>query len=214
MNKIASIYKATNKITKKSYIGFTLDFLSRKRIHKNSALNNDSKNTIFYNSIKKYGFDNFEWTILYQSKDIEHTFHIMEDYFINEYKTLIPYGYNMKSGGKGNIFVSEEVRNKISNSRKGIKFSKSHKENLSKALIGKKLTESHKQKIGLASKKQKGSKRNSLSDEIKLKISKSLTGKKKIYSKRLRCSCVICHKEISNNHLGIHYKTHKIQECY
>lgn len=205
---IYTIYKATNKVNGKSYIGYSADWKSRRRIHKYIADKN-KKSYPFYNAIRKYGFDNFSWEVIYQSKDKMHTLEEMETFFIHEYYTLAPNGYNMKTGGEGGN-LNPESRKKISDSRIGIKFSDEHINNLRLSHLNKKHTEEQKQKISNALKgKNKGKIIGPLSAETKAKMSDSLKGKKYEYVKKLRCSCVVCHKEISNNHVGIHYKTHK-----
>jgi len=94
---IYTIYKATNKINNKVYIGFDSNWPHRKNSHKCYYQNGDTK---FYRAIKKYGWQTFEWTILYQSTDKIHTKNIMENHFIIEndsYKN----GYNSTLGGDG-----------------------------------------------------------------------------------------------------------------
>lgn len=58
------IYKATNKTTKKEYVGLTKNELSnRKADHKRKA--KSGKSTMaFHDAIRKYGFENFEWEII------------------------------------------------------------------------------------------------------------------------------------------------------
>jgi group I intron endonuclease len=57
------IYKCTNKINCKVYIGQTKQNLStRITQHKNQSENNPS--TYFHKSLKKYAYENFEWEIL------------------------------------------------------------------------------------------------------------------------------------------------------
>lgn len=172
---IYSIYKATNKINGKSYIGFDSHWPKRIKQHKFSS---KKDRQIFYDAIRKYGWDNFEWQVLYQSKDKDYIWKVMENYFIVEYRTFVGFddcnGYNMTLGGdgrngyhhsdnakkklselsKGRIF-SEETRKKISKalkgrtgSFKGKTFSEEHKNKISLARIGKKHTEETKKKIG------------------------------------------------------------------
>jgi len=97
---IYSIYKATNIINGKIYIGFTKNFIQRKYAHHSLSKNAKS---IFHKAIKKYGKNNFIWEIIYQSKDEEHTKSVMEQYFIDEHTSMIPYGYNTCKGGGGGI---------------------------------------------------------------------------------------------------------------
>jgi|APCry1669189883_1035261.scaffolds.fasta_scaffold18052_2 group I intron endonuclease len=97
--KIYSIYKVTNKTNGKTYIGFDSNWPTRKYQHKNRA----KKGTIKYRlylAINKYGWNNFEWSIIYQSKELEHTLKVMEPYFIMEYNSMAS-GYNMTLGGDG-----------------------------------------------------------------------------------------------------------------
>lgn len=145
MDKIYTIYKVTNQVNGKSYIGYSSDWKSRKRMHKHNA-NTKKQNYIFHNAIRKYGFESFSWEILYQSKDKNHTLEEMEDLFINEYNTASPNGYNMKGGGVGGN-LSSDSRRKISESRTGMKFTKEHLKNLSISHTGKKHSEEQKIKI-------------------------------------------------------------------
>lgn len=196
----------TNTITNKCYIGYSSDWKSRRRTHKLNALQ-EQRNYVFYNSIRKHGFENFVWSILYQSKDKEHTL-FMEQYFIEQHNTLHPNGYNMKEGGSGGN-LSDDAKRKLSKSRKGIKFTDKHKRKLSESHKGLKHSDETRKKMSQSMMGvHQGNKKGPLPSEVKNKISDKLKNTKRAYTKRLRCSCVICHKEISNNHIGIHYKIH------
>lgn len=119
---IYSIYKATNLINNKCYIGFTYDLEERKKRHKNSAFLEKSSayNTYFSRSIRKYGWNNMGWEIIYQSKDEEYTLNIMENYFITEYISFGVNGYNLTFGGEGTLgrICRQETKDKMSNTRK------------------------------------------------------------------------------------------------
>jgi group I intron endonuclease len=131
---IYSIYKATNKITGKSYIGFDSHWPKRMNEHKNTAKNTKSKRFHrFHASLHKHGFHNFEWTILYQSKNGEHCLKEMEPYFIKQYNTLND-GYNHTLGGEGTLGYrhTEETKNKLK-----VPKTKQHKEKMSIAKKGK-----------------------------------------------------------------------------
>lgn len=89
------------------YIGFTNNFETRMKAHIRD-IKNYSKRKFFkclYSAIEKYGWNNFEVEIIYQSKELNHTKNVMERYFIEEYKTYInevnSCGYNMTLGGDG-----------------------------------------------------------------------------------------------------------------
>jgi group I intron endonuclease len=111
---IYSIYRATNIINSKVYIGFT-KFTTDQRA-KAHLKNSKSISNKFYNAIKKYGWENFIWETIYQSKDYEHTLTVMENYFITEHDSFKK-GYNSTLGGDGVVGYShtEETRNQISN---------------------------------------------------------------------------------------------------
>ena len=94
---IYTIYKALNKINNKVYIGFDSNWPHRKNSHKCYY---KSKDTKFYRAIKKYGWENFKWVIIYQSKDKLHTLKEMETHFITEYNSFKK-GYNSTFGGDG-----------------------------------------------------------------------------------------------------------------
>ena len=65
-NKIGYIYKITNP-NNKIYIGQTINFIKRKSQYKNLYCKGQ---TAIYNSIKKYGWDNFEIEILQEYEEI------------------------------------------------------------------------------------------------------------------------------------------------
>jgi group I intron endonuclease len=96
---IYSIYKATNKINNKSYIGFDSNWPMRKYKHKERS---EKSNQALYCAIRKYGWNSFEWEIIYQSLDGKHCLKYMEPFFILEYQTYTQ-GYNMTIGGDGSV---------------------------------------------------------------------------------------------------------------
>lgn len=138
------IYKATNKINKKSYIGQTVKSLNR-RIQEHG---NESKRCSYFfcKALRKYGLNNFDWAVIKECKNREEL-NIWEKYYILFFNTKKPYGYNLTDGGwngapfKGHkhsdetknrikkrireIYSTPEVREKISNALKGHKFSAS-----------------------------------------------------------------------------------------
>lgn len=100
---IYSIYKATCIITNQCYIGFDSNWPNRKKSHKRESKKNS--NIKFYNAIKKYGWDNFEWEVIYRSKDDVHCLNVMEEYFINEYNSM-KNGLNTTPGGNRGPILS------------------------------------------------------------------------------------------------------------
>lgn len=129
---IYSIYKLTNNVNQKIYIGFTKNFKARINKHKFSTKTNSN---ILYRAIRKYGWDNFKFQIIYQSLYLNYTLRFMENYFIKEYNSIIPFGYNMTYGGEGSIgyIPNQETRKLMSLAKigkpsllKGIKQNEDH----------------------------------------------------------------------------------------
>ncbi len=100
------IYKYTNKINGKSYIGQTNNLQKRFNGHKSEAFNPNANgyNLPFHCAIRKYGIKNFTYDILEEIEDGESQGFIddREIYFIGYYHSLISEnGYNLTVGGEG-----------------------------------------------------------------------------------------------------------------
>lgn len=138
MEQTYCIYKLTNQINQKSYIGFTKNF--HKRIIDHNRTANKGTGQAIHAAIRKYGWGNFVAEELYYSYDKQHTLD-MEDQFINLYQTKGQYGYNITRGGQQGPpvgtkrlplteqqliahrerFKNSEIRRKISEGLKGNK---------------------------------------------------------------------------------------------
>jgi group I intron endonuclease len=160
------VYKITNKINGKSYIGQTVqDFECRLSQHFSKS------DTVIQKAIRKYGKENFEYTIIDNAESIEQL-NSKECFWIKFYRTLtVQNGYNVKTGGSnarltleekkivskktkeamnkpevkaklGRVWTKEEKEAKAKQ-MKGRKLSKEHKEAISKALKGKKKSKEH-----------------------------------------------------------------------
>ena len=94
------IYCYTNNINGKKYIGQTINPEQRYKAHKSSAFNpKDSEyNSIIHRAFRKYGYENFTYTILAEADTIEEL-NGLEIYYIAHYNTQIPNGYNVETGG-------------------------------------------------------------------------------------------------------------------
>lgn len=91
------IYKITNNINQKIYIGYTtVSITERMRRHKND---DPKANTILGRAIKKYGWENFKYEIVEECEDKEELL-ILEQYYILELSSRTPNGYNMTGGGE------------------------------------------------------------------------------------------------------------------
>jgi group I intron endonuclease len=114
---IYSIYKFVNKINNKVYVGYTNNIKNRYSQHKSKY---NKANNKFYNAIKKYGWENFEFEIIYQSLDSYYCLSVMEPYFISEYNSYKK-GYNSSLGGDSlpESKKSNSSKQKMSKSRNG-----------------------------------------------------------------------------------------------
>lgn len=198
------IYKITNLINNKIYIGQTNNSKRRWRHHKKDA-QNPIPNQIIGFAIKKYGVNNFTFQILENEKyNTREEANLAEERIIEKFNArdkLI--GYNIRPGGnvsnqsqetkekirqsmlKLNIKLTEEAKEKLSKDRMGsgnpmfgTQHSKEHKEKISNAMIGDKnhfYGKEHTEET-----KQKISqalKGKSQSEETKKKKSKNFKGK-------------------------------------
>lgn len=97
------IYCYQNKINKKRYIGQSINEPSeRYNLHKSNYLNLNSHeyDSLLHRAMRKYGFENFEYTILANYiEDIE-ILNLLEIYYIKLFNCQIPNGYNVDPGGR------------------------------------------------------------------------------------------------------------------
>lgn len=91
------IYKIKNIITGKEYVGKTTKPLEHRfKVHHDSS--KYGSDTYLHKSIRKYGIDNFAIELIEEvCGDIDEK----EKYWIAEFDTLSPNGYNMTIGGEG-----------------------------------------------------------------------------------------------------------------
>lgn len=152
---IIGVYKITNKINNKCYIGQSINIERRFEEHKYT--NRSSKH--LHRAIKKYGVDNFSFEIVEECK--REQLSDKEKYWIKYYNSISPFGYNLTIGGDGgNTFQyrteqeMQETKKKISQATSGEKngfYGKQHSEKtkdiLRKCNIGKTLSEETKNKL-------------------------------------------------------------------
>lgn len=100
---IQGVYLITNKIDNKKYVGISNDIYHRWTEHKWRAFNKSSQeyNKTLSKAFRKYGLENFEFSILKEEKDANKRKELEKDYikFYDSYKN----GYNDTIGGDGNL---------------------------------------------------------------------------------------------------------------
>jgi len=195
------IYKATNLVNGKCYIGKTCQsFHRRKSRHITDAIA-DKSNSPLHRSMRKYNIENFKWEIvdccIFPDMLCE-----LEKHYIKKFNCKAPSGYNLTDGGEGmfGFSHSKETRERISIAHIGNKY-----------CLGKLCSEETKKKIGVANKGKVRSKELRLrlsaacsgwhhTEETKKKLSARFSGKNhpnygKKFSEELR-------KKLSNSHKG------------
>jgi len=94
------IYKATNKVNGKVYIGKTVEPLKiRMNNHKSDALSG-RRDTKFCRAIRKYGWDSFGWEVIDDTAKTHEELLDKEVYYIAMF-SAIKKGYNLTEGGEG-----------------------------------------------------------------------------------------------------------------
>lgn len=97
--RIGLIYKYTNKINQKSYIGQTIQSLSKR--HSRHLYDSKTDDLYFHRALQKYGVENFSLEVI--EKDVPaDLLNDREKYWIKYYNTfyLNDEGYNMTEGGQ------------------------------------------------------------------------------------------------------------------
>ena len=147
------IYKVTNKVNGKVYIGQTRHSLETRKIRHLQCARN-GYNTHFYQAIRKYGEDNFKWEILCSASS-KQELNDLETYFITKYDS-IKHGYNMVDGGDNNVMDIESVKTKHASIMRSDEMRKKISDTMKrKALNGELFTEEHRRKIGASQKGKK-----------------------------------------------------------
>lgn len=107
------IYQIKNITNNKIYIGQTCQLLKTRMSEHKSRAFKKKLNYPLYSSIRKYGIDNFETSILQICKTREEA-NQAETKFIEEFKTLDrQFGYNIETGGDAKN-QTNEAKQKIS----------------------------------------------------------------------------------------------------
>ena len=122
------IYRITNKINSKTYIGQ----------HKYKKLNDSymGSGKLIKRAQKKYGIENFEKEILYSRIQYKATADDMERFAIAKERALGKAEYNIANGGQGGN-LGEEINKKLSEVMKGKHLSEEHKRKISEYRKGK-----------------------------------------------------------------------------
>lgn len=112
------IYKITNEVNGKIYVGQSINIKERWKQHEYKAFNQNEKGypSAIHAAFRKYGLENFSFEVVEEClpKELDEK----EIYWIKELNTLAPSGYNMTTGGqkfkgkfsKEKIFANEKQK--------------------------------------------------------------------------------------------------------
>ena len=183
------VYKITNTVNGKAYIGISTHEPEKRRIKDHLS---GYGNRIIAKAVRKYGKDAFNYEIL-EANVFDEFLPDLEVAYIAHFNTVVPNGYNLTSGGEVAKTLSDETRRKIGEAGKGKLISAEHRRKLSEAHKGKKkppfsaehrrkMSEAHKGKTHSAEARRKMSetrKGRKHSAEARRKMSEAHKGKKK-----------------------------------
>lgn len=152
------IYKITNKINGKIYVGQTTRKLYKRWNEHVKKKETNQSYSILKSAIQKYGKENFTKEIIDIASDINEL-NLKEIKWIKDLNTLAPNGYNLTEGGL-NCVKSPETLKKLSESLKlayknGNIDIEARSKKISLALTGQKLTKDHKKSLSKSSRYKK-----------------------------------------------------------
>jgi group I intron endonuclease len=207
MKKIMGVYKITNIVNNKIYVGSSSDVNRRKSMHLKQLLSNTHFNKYLQHSFNKYGRENFVFDIIEEIIDINNKEQLRkillerEQYWLNKLNPYDNIGYNILKTAGSNLgkIVSSETKEKLRKLQLGRKRSDETRlkiSNAQKSREHKPLTEEHKKKISEANRGKTVSLENRVfysiinrqykhTDVAKNKISQSLIGNKRGRGKHL-----------------------------
>lgn len=152
-NMSIGIYKITNTVNGKVYVGQSVTIEQRWIQHKNRPCNQHIKN-----AYTKYGISNFKFEIIHEIFEVDKKLlNELEIYYIGKYNSRNhDYGYNACVGGDSRAGRKMGIEERLMRgaSQKGKKMSEDAKRKMSEWHKGKVVKESTKQKLSEITKKQ------------------------------------------------------------
>ena len=115
--KTGVIYKHINKTNNKVYIGSTTQNPKRRWRKSNNSFKSYNQCPAFYNALKLHGWDSFESSIIEDNIPVNQLKE-KEEFYIKQYNSLAPNGYNTTNIVDGSFIKSLETRQKISDKAK------------------------------------------------------------------------------------------------
>lgn len=127
-----TIYKLTNCVSGKSYVGLTKNLDKRMRDHQKQQ----SSCVAVRNAIQKHGWQSFSVVVLAEGLSLK-TANECEMQSILAHNTLYPHGYNLRTGGQHSK-MSDSSKQKLGDAHRGKVVSQATREKIAAARRGKK----------------------------------------------------------------------------
>lgn len=166
---LCGVYKITNIIDSKVYIGQSINIYARWKDHIHSLNRGDSRCTLLQRAWNKYGEENFSFEIIELCS--EDMLDCIETKYIELYNSQDS-GYNIEPGGNNNKHLSEETKKKIGDANRGRRHTDEAKKKMSEqrrgennVMYGKHHTDEARKKMSEAKKGKPGSPRSDYQKE-------------------------------------------------
>lgn len=206
MKKKIGVYKITNTINGKLYIGSSIDLKKREYAHFYNLRNNTHDSKYMQNVFNKFGENILIFSIIEYVENVDILLD-REQYWIDYYNVCDRrYGYNTcpTAGNRLGCLTSDETKVKLSKINMGKKLSDEHKMKIKKGNMGKKVSNESRKKMSIAkigtkvSEETKAKKRANSKDKVAVKnvttgmIFDSLANAGRYYNVASRSICTCC----------------------
>lgn len=130
---LCGVYKITNNVNGKVYIGQSINIKERWNDHIKSLNRRDSHSILLQRAWNKYKQENFSFEILELCSEDE-----LDDVEVKyiEFCDAINNGYNIEPGGNKNKHLSEETKKKIGDANRGRHHSEDTRQKMSESRMG------------------------------------------------------------------------------
>lgn len=114
---VIGVYKLTNTVNGKAYVGKSVDIYNRWAVHKSASvhLGPEKGCRLLNNAVRKHGWEMFRKELLWVGPKDELS--AAEVRLIAQHRTLKPFGYNITKGGEESPFIDAEVRERANVSK-------------------------------------------------------------------------------------------------
>ena len=171
---MAAIYKITNLVNNKIYIGQTINSIDKRFKQHLSQVNCANICSALYSAFTKYGKENFIIESIVSGEYSREELNELEIFYIKKFDSLSPNGYNLQSGGNS-FMVVESVKKQTSEKLKGREIT--WKAKVSEGLKKKWLNKEYREKQILQRHKKRGRYREGIQKPLRINLNVELINK-------------------------------------